>query len=230
MVPVMKPTIALLLSAVTVALAAPREKNPARPGLAQVHTVYLLSMTNGMDQYLANRLTGSGVFQVVTDPKKADAIFTDHLGEAFESQEAEWFPGPAAPAATAEPLTPATPQPAAPAATAESLAPATPQPAAPPENAETAPVPAPQTAVSPKPAAQESEAPKPAETMGGLKGDSGTRPSSFRRARGTIFLVDPHTRLVLWSIYAQPKDASGAELDRTAARIADRIKADLKSR
>ena len=51
-----------------------------------VQTVYLLPMANGLDQYVANRLASSGVFQVTTDPKKADAIFTDKLGEAFEQR------------------------------------------------------------------------------------------------------------------------------------------------
>ena len=51
-----------------------------------VQTVYLLPMANGLDQYVANRLAASGVFHVTTDPKKADAIFTDKLGEAFEQR------------------------------------------------------------------------------------------------------------------------------------------------
>lgn len=51
-----------------------------------VQTVYLLPMASGLDQYVANRLAASGVFQVTTDPKKADAIFTDRLGEAFEQR------------------------------------------------------------------------------------------------------------------------------------------------
>ncbi len=46
-------------------------------------------MTGGLDQYLASRLVASGVFQVVADPKKADAIFTDKLGEAFETRLGE---------------------------------------------------------------------------------------------------------------------------------------------
>jgi hypothetical protein len=61
-----------------------------------VKTVYLLPMTGGLDQYLANRLTGDQVFRVVTDPKLADAIFTDHLGDAFEKQLTELYPPPEA--------------------------------------------------------------------------------------------------------------------------------------
>ena len=51
-----------------------------------VKTVYLLPMANGLDQYLASRLTSESVFQVVTDPKKADAVLTDHVGEGFEQE------------------------------------------------------------------------------------------------------------------------------------------------
>jgi hypothetical protein len=49
-----------------------------------VHSVYFFPMRSGLDQYLANRLTNDHVFQVVSDPKMADALFTDQLGEAFE--------------------------------------------------------------------------------------------------------------------------------------------------
>ena len=59
-----------------------------------VKTVYLLPMSGGLDQYLANRLTAAQVFRVVTDPKLADAIFTDQLGEAFEQKFAILYPPP----------------------------------------------------------------------------------------------------------------------------------------
>ena len=52
--------------------------------LQSVKSVYLLPMANGMDQYLAGRLTAGSVIQVVTDPKKADAVLSDHVGETFE--------------------------------------------------------------------------------------------------------------------------------------------------
>ena len=60
--------------------------------LAEVRSVYLLPMAYGMDQFLASRLTAAGVFQVVADPKKADAVFTDQLGKAFEARLDELFP------------------------------------------------------------------------------------------------------------------------------------------
>ena len=64
--------------------------------LGNVHTVYLLPMANGFEQHLANHLAASGVFQVVVDPKKADAVFTDRLGEAFELRLRELLADPAA--------------------------------------------------------------------------------------------------------------------------------------
>lgn len=77
--------ILLLVCALGMALAA-------NPQLAAVHTVYFLPMSNSLDQYLANRLTATGVFQVVTDPQKADAIFSDKIGEALEQKLNELYP------------------------------------------------------------------------------------------------------------------------------------------
>ncbi|MBM3814695.1 MAG: hypothetical protein FJW20_23975 [Acidimicrobiia bacterium] len=62
--------------------------------LSQIQTIYLLQMGNGMDQYLANRITAEGLFQVVTDPAKADAIFTDQIGAGFEQRLKDLFPEP----------------------------------------------------------------------------------------------------------------------------------------
>jgi len=59
-------------------------------------------MGNGLDQYLAGRLTRLGLFQVVADPKRADAVFTDRLGEAFEQRLNELYPVPEPPAQNKE--------------------------------------------------------------------------------------------------------------------------------
>ena len=61
-------------------------------GVGDVQSVYVLPMAGGLDQFLANRLVG--VFRVVTDPKLADAVFTDRLGEPFEQKLAELYPKP----------------------------------------------------------------------------------------------------------------------------------------
>ncbi len=52
--------------------------------LHDVHTVYIFPMRHALDQYLAARLTEEHVFQVVSDPKTADAVFTDRIGAPFE--------------------------------------------------------------------------------------------------------------------------------------------------
>lgn len=60
-------------------------------GLSDIKTVYLLPMSSGLDQYLAQQLTAGAVLQVVTDPQKADVVLTDHLGETFEQSLADLY-------------------------------------------------------------------------------------------------------------------------------------------
>jgi hypothetical protein len=62
------------------------------PLLKDVRKVYLLSMTGGLDQYLANQLVSQGLVEVVTDPKMADAVVTDSIGLGFEARLAELLP------------------------------------------------------------------------------------------------------------------------------------------
>jgi hypothetical protein len=87
----------LVLGAAMLALAV------VNPQLKQVNAVYILAMSGGMDQFLANQITTSGVFQVVADPKKADAVITDRLGESFETKLSELYPPPAPPAPPSPP-------------------------------------------------------------------------------------------------------------------------------
>jgi hypothetical protein len=70
--------------------------------LSQIQTVYLMPMGNALDQYLARNLTRLGPFRVVTDPLRADAVFTDRLGQGFETRFDEIFKEEQAPAAPAE--------------------------------------------------------------------------------------------------------------------------------
>jgi hypothetical protein len=60
--------------------------------LSAVQKVYLMPMYRGLDQYLANRLTNEKVFQVVTDPRLADAVFTDRIGQGFQIQLENFLP------------------------------------------------------------------------------------------------------------------------------------------
>lgn len=59
-----------------------------------VKTVYLLPMAGGLDQYLALQLSSGGLLQVVTDPKKADAILTDAIGTRLEDSLTELYGAP----------------------------------------------------------------------------------------------------------------------------------------
>jgi hypothetical protein len=51
--------------------------------LKDVKSVYLYPMPGGFEQLLASRLVNGHVYTVVSDPKLADAVFTDQLGDAF---------------------------------------------------------------------------------------------------------------------------------------------------
>jgi hypothetical protein len=80
--------LAILAFAHIAALAA-LAQTPAVPG---IHTVYVMPMSGGLDQHLADHITRDHVYQVVTDPRIADAFLTDRIGSAFEQRLAEWFP------------------------------------------------------------------------------------------------------------------------------------------
>jgi hypothetical protein len=43
-------------------------------------------MGHGLEQYLANALTSEHVFVIVTDPKMADAVITDHIGAPLQQK------------------------------------------------------------------------------------------------------------------------------------------------
>ncbi|SRR5579883_3143261 len=49
-----------------------------------VRTVYVLPMSGGLDLFVAQWLAKGQTVHVTTDPKHADAVLTDHLGEDFE--------------------------------------------------------------------------------------------------------------------------------------------------
>jgi hypothetical protein len=127
--------------------------------LSKVRTVYILGMSYGLDQFLANRLTNSGVLWVVLDPARADAIMTDKLDEGFWTWLNARYP-------------------------------------------------------------LSSRAPMP-ESRDDLRSKNVIGPTG--RIRGTVFLVDPKSRLVLWSSYDQAKKASADELDGVAMRVTKRL-------
>jgi hypothetical protein len=118
-------------------------------------TVYILPMAGGLDQYVAQCLTRDHVMQVVTDPKTAEVVMTDRLGDGFEQR-------------------------------LEQIRPNT--------NSDK----------------------KAAETPLHVFHSS--------REQGTVFLVDPKTRQVVWSDYHKPpRSNSDHDLNRTAEEIARQL-------
>jgi hypothetical protein len=125
---------------------------------SRFRSVYILEMSNSLDQHLASRISSSHVLSVVLDPASADAVLTDTLDAAFWTWMQRTYP----------------------------------------------------------PGISE-----PAEARGG--GPTHDNPPAGGQ-RGTVFLVDPRRRVVLWSAYDLPKNSSPAGLDRTASRITNQLK------
>jgi hypothetical protein len=120
-------------------------------------TVYILSMSNALDQHLASRLSSGRVLWVVLDPASADAVLTDSLDDAFWTWMQRTYP-----------------------------------------------------------ASNGSIADRPRSSLHDVP------PSG--PYHGTIFLVDPRKRLVLWSAYEQPRGVTPSELDRAAVRISNQLR------
>jgi hypothetical protein len=127
------------------------------------HTVYILEMSNGLDQHLANRLTGERVLWVVLEPSHADAILTESLDESFWTWLAKTYPPP------------------------------------------------PGTVLPP----------------GGHGSASRRMPLSNSRHPGMVFLVDPRAKVVLWSAWDQPRSPTPDDLEHSAERITNHLKAAL---
>ena len=179
--------------------------------LSAAHTVYVLSMSRGIDQYLANRLTNAHILQVVTDPTLADVVFTDHIGQSFQLQLESLLAPPedenAAPADDKSPKDAKGAKDAKAADTKGAKDAKDSKDAKDAQNAEQEPV---------------NMFAKPVNTL--------TNPalvSTFGRNKGTFFLVDAKSHEVLWSIYVPPRSFNGKELDHTAVDIVNRLKKDL---
>ncbi len=192
-------SVALLLCCIALMASLPI----ASAQTAKVQSVYLLPMTGGLDQFLANRLTSGGVVQVVTDPKKAEAVLTDQLGEVFEKRLADLYPAEA-PAASETKTAGAVSKTKAAAGTESKAA-----------------------AGSEKSEKEETATDSEAAEEARKTREKPVRVFSSGRARGTLFLVDTHSRNVIWSVFEKPKNTTAEQMDRTARRIAERLKKDL---
>jgi hypothetical protein len=69
-------------------------------------------------------------------------------------------------------------------------------------------------------------APGPGAPANDLSGATLRRSAGYgERPRGTVFLVDPRKRIVLWSACELRRDSSSAEADKAATRLANGLKA-----
>lgn len=77
-----------------VSLAAPPLSGADWERLGRVQKVYLWPMSDSLDQFLAEQVATEGVFDVVIDPKRAQAILTDRISSKFLEGMEELFPTP----------------------------------------------------------------------------------------------------------------------------------------
>lgn len=189
-----------ILMFLTAAALAVTATVPPSPELLHIKTVYILPMRLGFDQYLANELSQSGLLHVVTDPKKADGILTDHLGAAFEARLDEINPPPKPPPPPAEEVTPAATKATGDTAKATEA-----------DGGEPVTKAVVKKAKSKATDAATDESPPP------LRG-------SFSSGRGNVFLVDKTTRVVLWSTFEQLDSAQPANLTHIATYVVKDLK------
>ena len=183
----------------TALLFLPLLAGAAEIGGSRVNTVYILPMAHGLDQHIANRLTREHVVEVVADSARADALLTDRLGGSLEYQLEKLHP---------------TPKPTDEGAKSEANSEKSDKVGGDLANRS-------DKEKDDKDATSTSRAPRQMPETGP------PRPNAFGGGKGTLFLVDAHSRAVLWSVYEKPKNTSPDELDRTAKRVVGRLKQDL---
>jgi hypothetical protein len=166
----------------------------AEVGVSNIHTVFVMPMAHGLDQYVANRLTREHVFEVVADAARADAIFTEQIGDALQARLEKLHP---------------TPKP--------------PEPEAETESAKDESKPGSNVAGDDKENSPANAQPRAPKTFI----EEEPHISTFGSGKGTLFLVDAHSRAILWSVYEKPKRSAPDQLDRTAKRVVNRLKQDL---
>lgn len=62
--------------------------------LGSVQKVYVMPMSSGLDQHLADQIARHNLFTVVVDPKQANAIWTERIDAGFFQSLNEIFPPP----------------------------------------------------------------------------------------------------------------------------------------
>lgn len=191
--------IAMMVSAMrwTALLFLPLLAGAAEIGGSRVNSVYILPMAHGLDQHIANRLTREHVVEVVADSARADALLTDRLGGSLEYQLEKLHPTPKPPDERAK---------------SESDSEKSEKVAGDHAN---------------KADTDDTDSTNKRRSPRMMAEGGPPHPNAFGGGKGTLFLVDAHSRAVLWSVYEKPKSTSPDELDRTAKRVVSRLKQDL---
>lgn len=186
----------------TALLFLPLLAGAAEIGGSRVNTVYILPMAHGLDQHIANRLTREHVVEVVADSARADALLTDRLGASLEYQLEKLHP---------------TPKPSDESAASESDS----------DKSEKSGKVGGDLADKSDKGKDDKDATTMPRTPRQMPEGGPPRATAFGGGKGTLFLVDAHSRAVLWSVYEKPKNTSPDEMDRTAKRVVGRLKQDL---
>jgi hypothetical protein len=184
------------------------------PELEKVQSIYILPMSGGMDQFLANRITRFGKIQIVADPLSADTILTDRIGVSFEKRLDLIYGLSDKMKAKKEAE-----------AAEEKAAAAPPVDEKPVDDKET---PREKAARERTEKAAASAKDKAAKDKEDSENEQVMRVSAFGQGNGTFFLVDRKTRSVIWSIYEKPKSTSAGELNKTAEKVVNQLRRDLK--
>jgi hypothetical protein len=186
----------------TALLFLPLLAGAAEIGGSRVNTVYILPMAHGLDQHIANRLTREHIVEVVADSARADALLTDRLGVSLEYQLEKLHPTPKPPDESAK-------------SEADS------------GKSDKTDKAAGDLADKSDKDKDDKDATNTRRAPRMMAEGGPPRPNAFGGGKGTLFLVDAHSRAVLWSVYEKPKSTSPDELDRTAKRVVTRLKQDL---
>jgi hypothetical protein len=189
----------------TALLLLPVLAGAAEIGGSNVRTVYVMPMAHGLDQYIANQLTRERTLEVIAEPGRADAIFTDRLGESLEYQLEKLHP---------------TPKPAEPEAESHSDKDKS-------SAKDTAKASKPHTDSASDSDKDDSSAKDTEKAPKTFTDSAPPRASTLGGGKGTLFLVDAHSRVILWSMYEKPARSTPGDLDRTARHVVSRLKQDL---
>jgi hypothetical protein len=158
---------------------------------SNVQSVYLMPMAGGLDQFLAHQITRKHTFTVVTDAKRADAIFTDRLGDALHTQLEKLYPEPKPVSADAKKKDDAKKD----------------------DDSKSG------EKIDAKEDAKDDMVKGDPITPDRATTNAPPPVSGFGRGKGTLFLVDAKSRRVIWSAYAKPKNTSSDELEKVAHQI-----------